>query len=105
MLHGATVKAAIWCLTIIGLTPALVLALAALVFESLHRSKDLAPTEEGSSSQVVFQHHFWVQIGPIRVENWHPRAWAAILIAAGAILIVIALFFLLHVSLEIENLK
>ena len=32
MLHGTALKAVIWCLTIIGLTPAIVLAVVALAF-------------------------------------------------------------------------
>jgi hypothetical protein len=93
MLHGSVLKTVIWCFTIIGLTPALLLALLALAFTAL-AGETRPPTPR---AVPVLRSNFWLQVGPIRLEDWHPRAWASMVLAVGAVLIIVALFFLLHV--------
>jgi hypothetical protein len=100
MLHGTALKAVIWCLTIIGLTPAMVLAVAALAFGWLSSPSIAIPPEEASGTRLVLRSSTWFQIGPIRIDDWHPRVWAAAIIAVGIVLIMLALFALLHVPRE-----
>ena len=93
MLHGAASKTVIWCVTIMGLTPAFLLALLALASAAL-AGETRSPTPEAI---LVLRSNYCLQAGPIRLEDWHPRAWASMVLAVGAVLIMVALFFLLHV--------
>jgi hypothetical protein len=93
MLHGPTLKVVVWCFTIAGLTPAFLLALLALAFSVLTGVVSPSPPE----GELVFRSNEWFQVGPVRVDDWHPRAWAALALVVGAALVVVALTFLLHV--------
>lgn len=98
MLHGTALKVVIWCLTIVGLTPAVFLAFAALVFGLLRNpTAVISPDAPPELRTVALRDSFWFQIGPIRVEEWHPRVWAGVVLAVGIASIVIALIALLHV--------
>lgn len=93
MLHGPSLKAIVWCFTIAGLTPAVLLALVALAFAALSDGAEPPHLGEGP----VLRSNYWLQVGPVRVDDWHPRGWAAFALVVGATLVVIALAFLLHV--------
>ena len=93
MLQGPVLKAVVWCVTIAGLTPAVLLALVALVFTA--QSHGVTPSH--SDAVPVLRSNYWLQIGPVRIDDWHARAWAGVVVVVGAALVVVALFFLLHV--------
>jgi hypothetical protein len=97
MLHGPAMKAVVWFVTIAGLTPAVVLALAALAHTALRALGTPSPPE----GKLVLRSNIWLQVGPFRIDDWHPRAWPAVVLLVGAVLVVTALAILMHVPKDI----
>jgi hypothetical protein len=92
-------KALIWCLTAVGLIPALCLACTGGL--SLIAQHQVESGLRGTipSGREVFRHdsYAFIQIGPARI-SFYPRCWAVVVLLVGILLVVVALFVTLHVS-------
>ncbi len=91
-------KLVIWTLVGVGLTPVVVLGLLTLMVLTI----DAATLPQPSANGAILREHRDLNVGmigggSIGLDSWHPRLWVGLTLLAGAALVVVGLFFLLHI--------
>ena len=89
-------KAAFWCSLAMALVPLAILLMVGAMTLSSERIVERQMEKTYPPTNDVHFHERCIGVGPFRME-WHPRAWALSLAGAGAVLIVLAYAYILHI--------